>query len=77
MLGKGKPDPEGYLLAATKLGVAPEECLVLEDAPSGVKAAKAAKMSCIAIPNIYTKNGDFSGADFILKNLNEVVLILK
>ena len=77
MLTKGKPDPEGYLLAAAKLGVVPEECLVLEDAPSGIRAAKAAKMSCIAIPSFYTKNDDFSGADFILKNLEEVISILK
>lgn len=39
---KGKPDPEGYLLAAKRLGVNIADCLVFEDAPAGVKAAKAA-----------------------------------
>lgn len=55
MLTKGKPDPEGYLLAAKKLGVDATDCLVLEDAPSGVQAAKAAGMLCVAIPSTYTK----------------------
>jgi mannitol-1-/sugar-/sorbitol-6-phosphatase len=39
---RGKPDPEGFLLAANKLGVSIEQCLVFEDSPAGVKAAKAA-----------------------------------
>lgn len=39
---RGKPDPEGYLLAANRLGVDIKDCLVFEDAPAGVKAAKAA-----------------------------------
>ena len=59
----GKPDPEGFLLAARKLGVLPEECVVLEDAEKGIVAAKAAKMKAIAIPNKYTKDNDFSLAD--------------
>jgi len=77
MLAKGKPDPEGYLLAANKLGLQSSVCLVLEDAPSGVQAAKAAGMRCAAIPSIYTKDGDFSKADFVLKNLEEVIPIIK
>ncbi|WP_081744088.1 HAD-IA family hydrolase [Ensifer aridi] len=38
----GKPDPQGYLLAAARLGVRPEDCLVFEDAPAGILAGKAA-----------------------------------
>jgi sugar-phosphatase len=38
----GKPDPEGYLLAARKLGVDPRRCLVVEDAEAGVRAGQAA-----------------------------------
>lgn len=49
----GKPDPEGYLLGAHKLGVSPAECLVIEDAPSGLIAANAAGMQSIAITNTH------------------------
>jgi sugar-phosphatase len=41
-VSRGKPDPEGFLLAAKQLGVPIGECLVFEDSPAGVKAAKAA-----------------------------------
>jgi sugar-phosphatase len=47
---QGKPHPAIYLLAARKLGVAPEECLVFEDSPGGVRAARAAGMCVVAIP---------------------------
>ncbi len=46
---RGKPDPEGFLAAAARLGVLPEETLVLEDSLAGVRAARAAKMRCIAV----------------------------
>ncbi len=47
---KSKPDPEAYLLAATRLGVAPAECLVFEDTDLGIRAAKAAGMATVKIP---------------------------
>ena len=46
---RGKPDPEVYLTASDGLGVAPEECMVIEDSPAGVEAAVAAGMRCIAV----------------------------
>jgi HAD superfamily hydrolase (TIGR01509 family) len=46
---RGKPNPEGYLLAAAWLGIAPAACLVLEDALSGVEAAIAAGSTCIGV----------------------------
>jgi mannitol-1-/sugar-/sorbitol-6-phosphatase len=49
----GKPDPEGYLAAATRLGLMPRDCIVVEDAPLGVEAAHAAGMRVIAIPSTY------------------------
>ncbi|MFC6087759.1 HAD-IA family hydrolase [Saccharothrix lopnurensis] len=45
----GKPDPEGYLKAAADLGVEPERCVVLEDAPAGLAAARAAGMRAVAV----------------------------
>ena len=47
---KSKPDPEAFLLAAKKLGVAPESCLVFEDTEMGIQAAKAAGMASVKIP---------------------------
>ena len=46
---KGKPDPEPYLLAAERLGVAPERCLAFEDSPLGLTSARAAGMRVIAV----------------------------
>lgn len=47
-----KPDPEGYLLAASRLGVPPEGCLVVEDAPAGVAAGRAAGMRVVGVAGI-------------------------
>ena len=47
---KGKPDPEAFLTAASKLGVAPESCLVFEDTDMGIQAAKAAGMAWVKVP---------------------------
>jgi beta-phosphoglucomutase family hydrolase len=49
---KGKPDPEIFLIAASRLGVEPEECLVLEDSENGVRAACAAGMPVVMIPDL-------------------------
>jgi beta-phosphoglucomutase len=51
----GKPDPEMHLLAARELGVGPEECLVIEDSPAGVKAALAAGAEIVAVTTNLTR----------------------
>jgi HAD superfamily hydrolase (TIGR01549 family) len=51
----GKPDPEIYRLVACELAVEPEECLVIEDSPAGVKAAVAAGMHCVAVTTALTR----------------------
>ncbi|HEX8552824.1 MAG TPA: HAD family phosphatase [Abditibacteriaceae bacterium] len=70
----GKPAPDIYLNAAEKLGVAPANCLVVEDALAGVEAGKSAGMRVAAIPderwNDVTKYHGY--ADFVMKNLGEV-----
>jgi HAD superfamily hydrolase (TIGR01509 family) len=48
-VGRGKPDPEPYLLAASRLGAAPESCLAFEDAPEGIAAALAAGMTVVDV----------------------------
>jgi mannitol-1-/sugar-/sorbitol-6-phosphatase len=48
-LSRGKPDPEGYLLAARALGASPADCVVFEDAPAGIEAGQAAGMRVVGI----------------------------
>ena len=67
-----KPAPDLFLLAAAKLGVTPAQCVVLEDAEKGIKAAVAAGMKCIAVPNEHTFNNDFSGATLVAGSLLEI-----
>jgi beta-phosphoglucomutase-like phosphatase (HAD superfamily) len=69
----GKPHPAVFITAADKLGVTPRSCLVWEDAPAGVLAAKAASMACIAVPE--TGEGHhaaFGLADLVLSSLEEM-----
>lgn len=73
MVQRGKPDPETFLTAAELLGVEPAACLVLEDSPNGVRAAKAAGMSCVAIPIEDVSGVDVSMADAVLPSLEEVL----
>lgn len=52
----GKPDPEGYLMAAERLGVLPERCLVIEDTPAGLEAARRAGMAVLGITTSFPAN---------------------
>jgi sugar-phosphatase len=56
ILKRGKPDPEGYLLGAKGLGLDPKDCLVFEDAPAGLLAAKRAGMRSVAITTHYSES---------------------
>ena len=51
MVAHGKPEPDIYLYASSKLGLKPEECLVLEDSPTGIKAAFTAGCIPVMIPD--------------------------
>lgn len=73
MVKHKKPDPELFLLAAADMEIAPADCVVFEDAPSGVKAAKAAGCKCIAVTNT-TSAENLSQADMICGNLTELNL---
>jgi beta-phosphoglucomutase family hydrolase len=67
----GKPKPDMFLLAAQRLSVLPAKCLVFEDAISGVHAAKAAGMKCVAITNTHPEN-DLSMADLIINDFGQI-----
>ena len=66
-----KPAPDLFLLAAARLGVAPEECLAFEDSPNGISAARAAGMRCVAIPNPLTRHLPLGEADLVIESLAE------
>lgn len=69
---KSKPDPELFLVTAGKLGIAPNNCLVIEDTESGVQAAKNAGMKCIAVPHAITAHQNFNQADIIVHSMGEI-----
>ncbi len=65
-----KPHPQVYLNAAAALNIAPEHCLALEDSVTGVIAAKAARMRCIAVPEAHLRHDPrYSIADKVLDSL--------
>ena len=68
-LERGKPDPEIYRLACSRLGLPPAACIVLEDARNGVLAGRAAGCPVVAVPNDYTRGQDFSEADWVEPDL--------
>jgi beta-phosphoglucomutase family hydrolase len=68
---EGKPSPLGFLLAAKKLGVAPDDCVVIEDAIAGVAAAGRAGMHCLAVTNTNPASS-LKGADIIVESLTEI-----
>ena len=72
---KRKPDPAPYLITANKLQVDPRYCVAIEDTAIGVESAKRAGMKCIAIPNEYTADQDFSRADAIVNSAKDVTLL--
>jgi HAD superfamily hydrolase (TIGR01509 family) len=74
----GKPHPAVFLRTAETLRVRPERCLVIEDSFNGLLAAKAAKMSCIVIPDPANFNDPrFAIADWKLNSLEEIQSCLK
>lgn len=71
---RGKPDPEPFLLAAERLAVPPESCLVVEDAPSGLAAARAAGMATLAVTTT-TPALDLQ-ADVVVGTLADVAFVV-
>jgi beta-phosphoglucomutase len=68
----GKPDPEPYRKAAKLLGVPPQRCLVIENAPMGIASAKAAGMFCVAIETTLPRE-ELKKADLIITDLDKMV----
>jgi beta-phosphoglucomutase len=72
---RGKPDPQVFQIAASRLGAIPGRCVVLEDAVAGVQAAKAGGMKCIAVTFVGHHSDEklrAAGADLVVPNLEAV-----
>jgi beta-phosphoglucomutase len=69
---QGKPDPQVFLLAAERLGVRPSRCAVIEDAPAGVAAARAAGMACVGLLSTGRTPKDLVGASAVVRSLCEI-----
>lgn len=74
---KSKPEPDIYLKAASLIGVEPQFCLAIEDANTGVHAAKAAGIFTLGYQNPNSGKQDLTAADIIIKHMDEVVRILE
>lgn len=68
---RGKPDPASFLLAAQRLGMPPERCIVVEDAPAGVEAAHRAGMACLAVATTHPRER-LIGAEQVTESLAEL-----
>lgn len=75
MVARGKPAPDAFLLAAQRLGVDPARCVVLEDAPAGVAAGRAAGMSVWAVTTTHAP-ADLGAADRVAAGLPELLAAL-
>jgi beta-phosphoglucomutase-like phosphatase (HAD superfamily) len=69
-----KPDPELYLCALGSLGCAPSEAIAFEDSATGIAAAKAAGLYCVAVPNRLSVHSNLDQADLRINSLTELSL---
>jgi beta-phosphoglucomutase len=69
---RGKPDPQVYLLAAERLGIEPRRCVVIEDAPAGIAAARAGGMASIGIASTGHTRAELRDADLVIDSLREL-----
>ncbi len=74
-VSRGKPDPEGYLTAAQRLGVDPAEALVVEDSPPGIEAGRAAGAATIAVTSTHDA-AELAAADVVIPSLVELPDVL-
>ena len=75
-VAEGKPAPDVYLATAAALTVDPQDCLAIEDSPTGLQAALNAGMRCFVVPNENLEEEDFSGAESRFNSLSEVLAAL-
>ena len=69
---RSKPAPDPYLLGVDRIGRPADECLVIEDSPRGLAAARAAGLRCIVLRSPLTHGHDFAGADRVVDSVGEL-----
>ena len=69
---RSKPAPDPYLLGVDRIGRPADECLVIEDSPRGLAAARAAGLRCIVLRSPLTHGHDFAGADRVVDSVAEL-----
>jgi mannitol-1-/sugar-/sorbitol-6-phosphatase len=74
-VARGKPDPEGYLTAARRVGVDPTEALVVEDAPAGIEAGRTAGAGVVALTSTHDRAA-LAAADLVISSLEELPAVL-
>lgn len=74
---RAKPYPDLFLYACKRLELKPTECVAFEDTQAGVESAKAAGLTCFAVPNEFTKGQDFTKADHVFSDLSEAISFMK
>jgi beta-phosphoglucomutase len=71
-LKASKPHPEIFIKAAEASGYPPEHCMVIEDSTNGIAASKAANIFCVGYNSTHSKNQDYSQADLVIQDFNEI-----
>jgi HAD superfamily hydrolase (TIGR01509 family) len=73
---RSKPHPDPYLAALVRCGLAPEQCIAIEDSERGLAAARGAGLRCIVVPRGLTRGGTFDGAYRVLEHAQELAAVL-
>lgn len=77
MIQRGKPNPDIFLKAAQLLGAEPKDCVVVEDSPAGIKAAHAAEMKPILIPDVVPANEETAAISAaVLENITQLLTVI-
>lgn len=71
-LKQSKPHPEIFINAVQAAGYSKNECIVIEDSTNGIEAAKGAGVFCVGFDSFHSKNQDYSKADLVIKDFNEI-----
>lgn len=74
--GQSKPNPEPYMAALRRLGMAPEKCVAIEDTERGLTAARAAGLRCVVVPHEFTRECRFEGATAVIESASELPELL-